>query len=708
MDAGHTTPTASEKGPGPFTATGAPIIFSRRRFGIAPRLLAFILLFSSLVTVVSTGFQLFFDYRRDLGAIESRLDQIEGSYLGSLAHSLWDMDTDQLKTQLDGMLRLPDMQALEIRETADVARPLVMSVGQRKDHAVINRVIPINYSDGGKSRQIGVLSVQCTLTGVYQRLLNTVTVILLTQAVKTFLVSLFILYIFFHLVTRHLTFIANYVDRYDLLNPTPLALQRRKPTWPDELDRMISAFNKMSAGLATAYGKVREANALLEHDLMIRRGYEERLQHQAHHDDLTGLPNRALMLDRLNQAIAGAHRERAFTALLFIDLDHFKDVNDALGHAVGDELLKEAAVRLRVCLREQDTLARMGGDEFIVILPNVDDYDVVQRVAERVVEAFVPPFVLQQQEHYVTASIGITLYPTDGVDAPELLRNADLAMYRAKEVGRNGYYFFTQEINQRMQERLALEGRLRGAVSRGELQLHYQPIIDLARNQPVALEALIRWWQPDDRVIMPGVFIPIAEEMGLIGGVGDWVLATACAELRDLLTGPLPVHRLAINVSPKQLQMSGFGAVVERMLAESGLPPESLELEITEGVLMDDMPEIAANLKMLCDLGVRLSIDDFGTGYSSLGYLQRYPFDSLKIDRSFVSEAMTSASAARLVETIITMAHGLGLEVIAEGVETAEQLAFLRGRQCNHAQGYFFSKPVPLKELMRKLENLGR
>jgi len=443
----------------------------------------------------------------------------------------------------------------------------------------------------------------------------------------------------------------------------------------------------------------------VKEDITVRRSYEERLLRQANYDDLTGLPNRVLMLDRLDQAIAVAHRNDTLAALLYIDLDQFKNVNDTLGHVAGDRLLKEASSRLAECTREGDTLARMGGDEFVIILPGITSGRAAQKVAERVVTLFNQPFHLEGQDNFVTASLGITLFPGDGADGQVLLRNADLAMYKAKDLGRNGYHFFTQEINARMQARLALEGKLRGAVGRDELLLHYQPIIGLEANAPVALEALMRWRQPDGGLLMPGHFISLAEEVGLIKDMGDWVVATACRDLHALIGSSASTLRMAVNVSPRQLQVEGFGAYVARQLSEYALSPDCLELEITESVLMDDTPETAVNLKQLCDLGVRLSIDDFGTGYSSLGYLQRYPFDTLKIDRSFVSAALDNPNAGRLVETIIGMAHGLGLEVIAEGVETIEQLTFLRDRACDNVQGFLFSHAIPPEELPAKLDS---
>ncbi|MBC7951936.1 MAG: EAL domain-containing protein [Rhodospirillaceae bacterium] len=441
----------------------------------------------------------------------------------------------------------------------------------------------------------------------------------------------------------------------------------------------------------------------IKEDITVRRSYEERLLRQANFDDLTGLPNRVLMLDRLDQAIAVAKRTGMLSALLCIDLDRFKDINDSLGHEAGDRILKVVGERLGGCVREGDSLARMGGDEFVIILPGIEDGESARMVAERVVEIMSHPMDVEGQDYFITASIGITLYPNDGTDRQVLLKNADLAMYKAKELGRNRYGFFTAEFNRRLQERLALEGQLRGAAVRQELLLHYQPIVNLKTGQPVGVEALLRWQPPGEKLRMPGDFIPIAEEVGLICGLGQWVVETACSELKGMLRNGIVLGRVAVNVSPRQLREEGFGRMVKHMLSVNGLTPEHLELEITESVLMDDTSVTSANLQMLCDLGIRLSIDDFGTGYSSLGYLQRYPFSTLKIDRSFVSVAPDNRGAGRLVETMITMAHGLGLEVIAEGVETEEQAEFLRARNCDQVQGFLFGRPKPLTDVAGKL-----
>ncbi len=441
----------------------------------------------------------------------------------------------------------------------------------------------------------------------------------------------------------------------------------------------------------------------VKEDITVRRSYEEQLLRQAHYDELTGLANRVLMLDRLDLAIKTAVRNGTEAALLCIDLDRFKYVNDTLGHSVGDELLKEASARLSTCIRKCDTLARMGGDEFVIILPQIDSDTIVRRIAERVVDVFAKPFRIGEQDHYVTASIGIVLFPNDGADHQVLLRNADLAMYKAKDLGRNRYQFFTEDINGKLKERLSLEAKLRGVVERQELELHYQPIFDLQTSMPVAFEALVRWRQADGELCMPNKFISLAEDVGLIKDIGDWVIATACADIASLLRHAGDDLRVAVNVSPKQLQVRDFSDYIEHQLRLNNLQPWNLELEITESVLVDDLAETHVNLQALCDLGVSLSIDDFGTGYSSLGYLQKYPFQTLKIDRSFVSNATDNSNSARLVETIIAMAHGLGLRVIAEGVETDEQLSFLSPRACDQVQGYLFSPPVPAKQLNLKL-----
>lgn len=443
---------------------------------------------------------------------------------------------------------------------------------------------------------------------------------------------------------------------------------------------------------------------IIKEDITVRRSYEERLLRQAHYDDLTGLANRVLMLEHLNVALENSARNHRQTAMMCIDLDRFKNVNDSLGHSCGDDVLRESAGRLSGCIRNGDILARMGGDEFIIILPDISSAKEAEKVAEKIIAAFVQPFFIGGKEYFVTASIGIALAPKDGRSANLIQRNSDLAMYKAKELGRNRYHFFTEDINTQLMQRLELEVRLRQAIALEELELHYQPIYDINTNMMVGFEALVRWRQPDGNLLMPVNFIPTAEDIGIIQDIDKWVMATACADAAKLAHESKRTLRLSLNVSPKQLQIPEYADFVAHQLFINNLSPTQLELEVTERVIMQNDPQTQINIRALCELGVRLSIDDFGTGYSSLAYLQKFPFKTLKIDRGFVSQICEDANTQRLVDTIITMAHGLDMEIVAEGIETDDQRQLLQKQGCDHAQGYFFSYPGPFKDLREKID----
>ena len=425
---------------------------------------------------------------------------------------------------------------------------------------------------------------------------------------------------------------------------------------------------------------------------------QEELIRKANYDDLTGLPNRVLFLDRLSQSLLRARRDKELVALLFIDLDHFKVVNDTLGHAAGDQLLRQTARRLSRCVREEDTVARLGGDEFTVILPGIATGDDAATVAGKIVRKLNRPFTIEGQEVFATASIGITLYPADGDDAETIVKNADAAMYNAKEYGRNNYRFYTRAINDKAMRMLRLETLLRRALEQGELSVAYQPVVDARAGQVVGFEALARWHSHELGHVPPDQFIALAEERGLIAGLGSWVLKTACRqfkELQDIAGRPL---RLAVNVSGRQFHRVKLLNTVAEALQESNLSASSLELEITEGVLMQDLSETLETLKAITDMGIGLSIDDFGTGYSSLSYLKRFPFTSLKIDRSFVNDVTNDPDDAALAKAIINMAHSLGLNVIGEGVEKLDQLDFLLAEGCDLVQGFHFSRPMSAEQ----------
>jgi diguanylate cyclase (GGDEF)-like protein len=430
-------------------------------------------------------------------------------------------------------------------------------------------------------------------------------------------------------------------------------------------------------------------------DITERKRVEEQVRSLAYRDSLTDLPNRLLFHDRLSVAIASAHRHRRGVAVVFLDLDRFKVINDSLGHSVGDRLLRDVADRLRQCVREGDSVARLGGDEFTVLLQDVGTAADAARIAEKVLDALRAPFRLDGHELFVTGSAGVSLFPEDGSTAETLIKHADTAMYRAKEQGRDGYQLYTPVMSVSALERLALESGLRRALARNEFVLHYQPILDLAGRKMHGVEALLRWRHPELGLLGPDRFLSLAESTGLMLRIGPWVLAEACRQVRVWQQGGQPELRLAVNMSARQFLQPGLLGAVASVLQETGLRPNDLEIEITETDAMQNAEMLAETLRGLVGLGVRLSIDDFGTGYSSLGYLKRFPIQTLKIDRSFVGDVVADQDDAAIVSAILAMARTLKLHVVAEGVETSEQLAFLAARGCDRAQGFFLGRPLP-------------
>jgi diguanylate cyclase (GGDEF)-like protein/PAS domain S-box-containing protein len=433
-------------------------------------------------------------------------------------------------------------------------------------------------------------------------------------------------------------------------------------------------------------------------DISERMQTQERLQFLAHHDVLTELPNRALFTDRLEHALARSRGREYVVAVLFLDLDRFKIINDTLGHDFGDQALRALSGRLRTCVREGDTVARLGGDEFAVIIEDVQSADNVAPVAYKILEALSKPLDLEGRELFVTTSIGISLFPSDGDDARTLLRHADIAMYKAKELGRNTYRFYAEDMSVQALERLSVETNLRRALEREEFVLHYQPQVDLRTGSMVGVEALLRWQHPERGLVPPREFIPVLEETGLILPVGEWVLRTACSQARGW-TKDGPLQRLAVNLSSRQFHAPGMLQMVVQILDETGMDSRNLELEITESILVQHSQEIMDTFQALADLGIRVAIDDFGTGYSSLSYLKRFSIDTLKIDRAFIRDITEDPDDAAIVQAIIAMAKRLNIQVVAEGVETERQLAFLGEQGCAMVQGFLFSKPVPADQL---------
>jgi diguanylate cyclase (GGDEF)-like protein/PAS domain S-box-containing protein len=443
--------------------------------------------------------------------------------------------------------------------------------------------------------------------------------------------------------------------------------------------------------------------ALVLDDISARRALETQLGALAHRDPLTGLPNRRLFEDRLEIALAQAHRYRHRVALIFVDLDRFKHVNDSLGHAAGDELLRGVAERLGHSVREGDTVARLGGDEFTLLLPGIHYAEDLAAISRKLVESLHRPFHLQGRDVYVTASAGISLYPEDGEDGEALLRSADTAMYRAKERGRDNFQLFSSAMAEKALERRSLEDSLRTALDRQELTLHYQPCLQLATGRVTGVEALLRWLRPELGVMSPKDFMALADFTGVMLSVGPWVLETACLQAREWQRRGSRGLRLMVNLSAHELQQDDLVVHVEKALAASGLSPDTLHLEIPEGYAMQDLARTIETLRALRSVGVHLAIDGFGTGFTSLAHLRQLPVDTLKIDLGFVRGATTDADDASVVTAVIAVAHSLGLRVVAQGVESEAQVALLRSLGCDEVQGYLWSPPVPPAECERIL-----
>lgn len=778
----------------------------KSRSPLSFRLLAYILLFSSVFTLVSSASQIYSDFRKDLFQIDRRMEVIETGYASSLARSLWALDQKLLQTQLEGVLSLPDIVHLRLKIEPD--SELVLGRIPR-DTTTTSHSFELIHQDDSMFI-LGELTVTADLRRAYADMEQRVLLILATQFLKTFFISILIVLIFQHFVTRHLTVMANYARNFSLNNlGAPLQLDR--PDTPannkDELAQVTDAINQMRRRLAedveqqerdareirkfskaieqspssvlicdrkwqveyanqkfsqlTGYdpdairgkhpetlsddinarresrqlwqsirlqvqrvgvwqGEVNSSRKNGEHfweqlivtpikdndgkvtgylilgeDISIRKRYEQQLLRQANYDILTGLPNRMLALDRLKLALAQARREDSLVGVMFLDLDNFKHINDTLGHDAGDNLLVEAARRVSSCLRGTSTVARLGGDEFLVVLPGLADMEASIHVAQRILSTFQPPYVINGQEVFITTSIGIAIFPLDSDNSGTLLQHADTAMYQAKNKGKSAYAVFKPEMTEVSHERLQMESLMRRALDQHEFELYFQPIVQTDTGQLAFAEALLRWNSPSLGMVMPDRFIPLAEETGLIITIGEWVLKESCLAAMRWKEQLGTSIGIAVNVSPRQFRDPRFVTTVMKALEHSGLEPDQLELEITERLILDNTIETADILSELDRSGIRLSVDDFGTGYSALSYVKTYPFDTLKIDKSFIQDVMKEQSDASLVKAIITMAHSLGLRVIAEGVEEEEQTHFLEQEGCDFSQGYFYSHPMP-------------
>ncbi len=526
----------------------------------------------------------------------------------------------------------------------------------------------------------------------------------------------------FQMVNPSFTTITGYsLEEVRGKNPRLLSSGRQLPSFYTEMWKTINetgkwngeVWNRRKSGEIypewLSVSVLKDAHGLPKHyvgvftDITKRKQDEERIWYQANFDTLTGLPNRVLFVDRLDQAIKQAKREQHMAALVSIDLDRFKVINDTLGHSVGDLLLQEASRRLRSCLRAVDTVARLGGDEFTIVLPSVGSEQDVAGVAQKILESLAQPFHIDQNEAYVSGSIGIAIFPHDADTAEDLLKGADSAMYRAKSKGKNNYQFYTSDMNLKAAAHFTMEVDLRRAIERNELLLYYQPQIDSASRRIIACEALLRWRSGRYGLVSPGEFLPLAEETGLIVPIGEWVLNTACAQAKAWQDEGLKPVRMAVNISARQLKQRNLVETVARALDHSGLDPRNLEIEITESVVMENAEAATKILLELKNMGIRLAVDDFGTGYSSLSYLRHFPIDVLKIDRSFVMDLHINPDDQAIAEAIVMLAKSLNLSVTAEGVENEDQFTHLKRLGCNDVQGFLFSFPLPAEEFRNYL-----
>jgi diguanylate cyclase (GGDEF)-like protein/PAS domain S-box-containing protein len=763
-----------------------------------------------MITLVNSAVELFSEYRLLRNGLDRDLEELN-IYMPSLSGSLWDFDEKQIQLSLNALALLSNIDRVTITTAGDRKS---WSAGNHASGPTVTKSYLLRHKTMGKDTVIGTFDVVASLSAIHTQVASRAIAIILSNGVKTFLVALFMAFLFRRLVTGRLEGLARKVTK--LVPQMPQASPTgytQPPPMPPDLDELAAVewtLDKTAANLKTVVdaqrslndelkSRVAEQDALLQNalvgivlvrrskivscnrrfeevlgfepdtligkssrllyptdedyrvfevqadeilskglsysgslrmvkrdggffwgeitgraldpakpqdgsiwiitDVTERKNAEAKVDFMAYHDALTELPNRLLFKDRFEQAMAYADRAKTKVGLLFLDLDNFKTINDSLGHAVGDGLIQQIAVRLKGCVRDTDTVGRQGGDEFLIVLPNIPEANSAAPTIVKMMERLVEPCEIEGHELVTSVSIGVAVYPDDGADFETLMKKADMAMYRAKDSGRNTYRFFDEQMNVEALEQLNMRVGLRHALARGEFVLHYQPQIDLSSGALVGVEALIRWNHPEFGLVPPGRFISVAEDSGMIVPIGEWVLHEACRQAVTWQKYEMADLGIAVNLSAVQFKRGDIERSVFSALKASGIDPRLLELELTESILIVDTESVLATVKRLKLMGVKLSIDDFGTGYSSLSYLKRFQVDKLKIDQSFVRGLATDPEDAAIVRAIIQMAKSFGLRTIAEGVEDERSLDLLRLFQCDEAQGYFFARPMPAEEL---------
>lgn len=705
-----------------------------RNISIKQKLIAIIMLTSILVLLISTGSFIISDFlgfkKKMVEEITTLADVIGANSRASLIFSdrksgerilealrsesqiiagyLYSKDGTVHATYRSGDIDWDLLRSKSIGEQHDfwsdhLLRPRELKEGYQfwRDHLDLYRPVVL------KNERVGMIYLQSSLQELSARLKS-----LASIGAVVLLGSILVAYVLSSRLQRLISGPVLYLAQKmrDVSHEENYSVRAEK--WnDDELGTLIDGFNEMldqiqnrDAALQKAHGELSERVAELQDEVSHRQRAEDRLNYLAHYDSLTNLPNRVLFVDRLGQALSRAPWRKRFVAVMFLDLDNFKRINDTLGHNVGDLLLKEVAKRLTASVRAGDAVSRLGGDEFTIILADVAQPQHVFNIARMILETVSKPYMLDKHELFLTTSIGISLFPNDGEDSETILKNADTAMYKAKELGKNNYQLYSNEMNIRAIERLSLESNLRHAVEQEEFTLHFQPIIDTKTGDILGAEALIRWQHPTLGIVSPGQFIPLAEETGLIIPIGEWVIRTACAQVKAWQDEGLPPLGIAINLSARQFQQKDLFSSVKSILQPSGFDPKYLELELTESIFLQNVESTTITLRDLHSLGIEISIDDFGTGYSSLSYLKRFPIGTLKIDQSFVRDITSDPDDAAIVNAIIIIAHSLNMKVIAEGVETEDQFQFLREHHCDKVQGFLVSRPLPAEAFKKLLK----
>jgi len=604
---------------------------------------------------------------------------------------------------VSAMIYAQDGRIFARYKRADLKHFPVPSPGKEDYEFGINRLSV--FQDIALDKEIiGTIYIQSDLKELYVRIIRNAGTVIVLIALSIF-VAFLLLSKLQHAITKpildltHLMQIVSTRRDYSVRSP----IQRG-----DELGFLSKGFNEMLEQIQTRDTEIKRSYEQLSQELAERKRAEETIKYMAYYDSLTGLPNRTLFNDRLSQTMLQAQRYGQKVAVVFFDLDNFKNINDTLGHTTGDLLLKAIAERLTNIIRGVDTISHQGGDEFSILISGINHVQDVAKIAQKILDALSEKIRLDEHEIFITASMGISLYPSDGDSAETLVKNADIAMYAAKEQGRNNYQFYTPAMNTIIFERITLENSIRKALEKDEFVVYYQPRINIKTGQITGMEALARWQHPDLGLTLPLKFIPLAEETGLIIPIGEQVMWKACKQNKMWQDSGFPHLCIGVNFSAKQFQQKNLIEMITKVLTNTGLKPDRLELEITESTIMRDIRHATSTLHELHEIGIKISIDDFGTGYSSLSYLKNFPIDMLKIDRSFLIGVTTNSDDKAIVDAIIAMAHILKLKVIAEGVETEEQMEFLRSHNCDEAQGYLFSKPLPSEELAQLLVNKSK